>query len=107
VIRPARPAEAPQADGSAPSVARPVVRLRTATGSRYDIDLGLMVWRRVTRTTRSGDLRSEGGEVIAMGPLQLGKSAALLYLPFDADVARLLVTSPLVEIETDAGTEDG
>lgn len=79
-----------------------VIRFETLTGSLYELDLGLLVWRRVVRTSRSGDLRMEGGEVIALGPLRVGYSAALLTLPFDADVMRLLTTSPVVRIERQA-----
>jgi hypothetical protein len=100
-------AKTPRPAADTEAAARPIVQLQTATGSSYEVDLGLMVWRRTARTAQSGELRAEGGEVIAMGPLQLGKSAALLYLPFDADVERLLVTSPLVRIETRSASDDG
>jgi hypothetical protein len=56
----------------------PVIQLRTINGSLYELDLGACVWRRVARPSRSGDLRSEGGEIIALGPLRIGYSAGVL-----------------------------
>jgi hypothetical protein len=75
------------------------IRFRTVNGSLYEIDLGAGVWLRIARTGRSGKLRTEGGEIVALAPLQLGRSAALLFLPFNADVVRFLVTSAVISIE--------
>jgi hypothetical protein len=75
------------------------LRFRTATGSLYEIDYGAGTWRRVTKTGRSGRLRSEGGELVEQLPLQLGKCARIVFVPPDVNHRRLLVTSPVVSIE--------
>jgi hypothetical protein len=78
---------------------RLAIRFRTVNGSLYEIDYGANIWRRIERTAHSGELRAEGGELIMAAPLALGRSAGLLYLPFDGDVSRILVTSPVITIE--------
>lgn len=75
-----------------------VLHVDTETGSRYELDLSRMIWRRVRRTPFSGELRAEGGELLLIGPIQPGRSLVVLYAPYDGDMARQLVTSPVVRV---------
>jgi hypothetical protein len=72
-----------------------VIRLITETGSLYELNLSTKIWRRLRKTERSGDLRAEGGQIWLIGPIFRGVSLSLVYLPFDGDRERLLVTSPV------------
>jgi len=75
------------------------VRFRTETGSVYTVDNERLTWRRVHRTTRSGRLRTESGELTAPVVPRVGESATLVGPPFRLGVGpRLIVTTPVVAV---------
>jgi hypothetical protein len=78
---------------------RPRIQFRTVNGSLYEIDYDIGIWRRLNRTNQSGDLRFEGGELLAHQPLKLGQSAFIVFVPFDEDDVKVLMTSPIASIE--------
>lgn len=75
------------------------VRIQTATGSVYDIDLDAGIWHRVP-TLGSGRLRGERGTILAFHHAGLGRSAVLECPPLVVDSERrVVVTSALVAID--------
>lgn len=90
----------PELDAESSEPSDLIVHLKTETGSLYELNLSAKTWRRLQRTERSGALRAEGGRIWLIGPVRKGMSLSLAYVPFDGDVARLLVTSPVVWIST-------
>lgn len=83
-----------------PEADRPaLVRFRTQTGSRYEVDNVGLTWRR-SPTLASGVLRSESGELLAPARPVLGESVVLIGPPYeDRPGNRAVVTTPVVEIE--------
>lgn len=76
-----------------------MVRFRTQTGSRYEVDNVALTWRR-TPTLASGVLRSESGQLLAAVKPVLGESVVLIGPPFEDGLGnRRVLTTPVVEIE--------
>jgi hypothetical protein len=77
------------------------LRLKTETGSTYEIDLDALTWSR-TPTPASGVLRTERGQVTSVQIPGIGEPAVILGPPITADSDfRLIVTSHVVDIEPD------
>jgi hypothetical protein len=69
--------------------------------SIYHLNTIAKTWRRVHKTEKSGNIRTESGTYQGVLHLQIGHSMALIVPPMEADSAtsRLLVTSMVENID--------
>jgi hypothetical protein len=76
------------------------MKFKTETGSEYELDLDAMTWKRLSRTTASGNLRTSEGALLEKPVVEIGAPVALLGAPIrEGAVARLVLTSNVVGIE--------
>lgn len=81
------------------------ITFRTATGSRYEINLATTIWRR-TRTLASGRLPKDEGPIIGLAVGWPGQAAFLFLPPLDDGLGpRQLRTSLVVGCGADGGGE--
>ena len=74
--------------------------VHTETGSKYIIDFDEHTWERYRAGETSGELRSDGGQFIDIGPLEVGQRLAMLCPPFhDKADGRAVITSEVTKIE--------
>lgn len=55
-----------------------VIEFQTETGSTYRVDYGKRTWKRLYRTTRSGPIRAEGGNLVHYPAIIVGQPCTLM-----------------------------
>jgi len=75
--------------------------VHTESGSRYLIDYDNRIWKRF-KGEEANEIRSEDGQFIDIGPLEIGQRLAMLCPAFqvhDEIDGRAIISSPITSIE--------
>lgn len=76
-----------------------VIVFKTETGSIYHYGTEGKVWERVDKTGESGFLRQDGGMVLNIPVIEVGKRVTFVGPPLkDGSTARVVLTSEVVKI---------
>ncbi len=73
--------------------------VHTVSGSRYLIDYDNRTWKRF-KGEEANEIRSDGGEFLDIGPLEVGQRLAMLCPPYNERTgSRAIISSEIVSVE--------
>lgn len=77
-----------------------MLRIKTESGSLYEIDQEKKTWSRPVHALSSNQVRTEGGRYISLTPPRVGQVLRMYCPPLNpVSHVRVIITTPIVEIE--------
>lgn len=80
----------------------------TELGTRYKIDVAAKTWERLSKTDKSGHLRTESGSITNIDGPVVGQRMVILAPPLNPESAvRVISTSPVALVEFPENGREG